>query len=70
MSTGQCTCFKMEDNRCEKSLYYILNISLSEFQFSDTYKALNPQCVVPTLEIDGSVLTQSVSSPGHAMEMV
>lgn len=30
-------------------------------QFSDTYKALNPQCVVPTLEIDGQVLTQSLS---------
>ncbi|XP_064403388.1 maleylacetoacetate isomerase-like isoform X3 [Halichondria panicea] len=29
-------------------------------QFTDTYKALNPQCVVPTLEIDGLVLTESL----------
>ncbi|XP_064403390.1 maleylacetoacetate isomerase-like [Halichondria panicea] len=30
-------------------------------QFADSYKALNPQCVVPTLEIDGLVLTESLA---------
>lgn len=30
-------------------------------QHSDTYKALNPQAQVPTLENDGAVLTQSIA---------
>ena len=30
-------------------------------QYADDYKAMNPQCELPTLEIDGHVLTQSVS---------
>ena len=31
-------------------------------QFTDSYKELNPLSVVPTLEIDGHILTQSVST--------
>ena len=30
-------------------------------QLEGAYASLNPQCVVPTLEIDGQVMTQSVS---------
>jgi len=31
-------------------------------QLKDDYKARNPMCEVPTIEIDGSTLTQSVSA--------
>eukprot|EP00731_Ephydatia_muelleri_P028263 Em0019g1136a len=34
---------------------------LNKQQHDDAYKALNPQRLVPTLEIDGHVLTQSLS---------
>ena len=30
-------------------------------QLADSYKAINPQCEVPTLLIDGHTLSQSVS---------
>ncbi len=39
----------------------MLSHSLSLFQFSDSYQSLNPRSEVPTLEIDGQVMTQSVS---------
>lgn len=40
--------------------YVAVNLATGE-QHSDAYKALNPQGLVPALEVDGQVLTQSVS---------
>ncbi len=38
-------------------------------QYSDSYKSLNPQCLVPTLEVDGLVLTESVSTHIHTVSL-
>jgi maleylpyruvate isomerase len=40
--------------------YVAVNLATGE-QHSDAYKSLNPQGLVPALEVDGQVLTQSVS---------
>ena len=40
--------------------YVAVNLATGE-QHSDAYKALNPQGLVPALEVDGQVMTQSVA---------
>lgn len=39
--------------------YVAVNI-VKQDQFSDAYRAQNPMCQVPTLEVDGMLLTQSL----------
>eukprot|EP00731_Ephydatia_muelleri_P028289 Em0019g1162a len=40
--------------------YRAVNL-VNNHQLEDAYASLNPQCVVPTLEIDGQVMTQSLA---------
>ena len=70
MNINLFICSRMEVNRyapyyyCKETPPRPLNQGGGAYflilQFSDSYKALNPQCEVPTLKIDGLTLTQSV----------